>query len=341
MKVFVLGGTGFLGSWIVRALLDQGMQVVVMSRTVNGRLLPDHARLEIVCGSFDDPAALRKRMKGCDAVIHAGPYYPVFSTNEAAQERRALGELRPVLFAAADSGLSKFVFTSSPMVLAGEERAFRRCTYHRIKRRLHDEVSEWTAGGFPGIIVIPGACFGPGDWKPNTGRLILEIAARRLKFIVDGKMNAVDVRDVARGFSAVLVRAAAGSCYQLGNWNCTLAEFAAKVASTAGVPPPRIRIPYAPARTLAHGAEWIQDLSGARRPFLPCSGLDQIRYGAYLDSTSAVQELGYTVTPVGMTIRDTIAYFRSLGYLRTSVPRSAQLEDAPETAGSLSAGSTS
>ncbi len=325
MKTLLLGG-GFVGSHIVRVLVEHGIDVVVMGRVspANGITYPEGT--ERVVADFTDGASLRKALAGCDAVVHAGAYYPVFSLQGMSQEQRAVGELRSVLSACSDAGITKFVLVSSPMVLSAEEKAFRTSTYHHIKRALHNEVTAWTAKGFPGIIVIPGACFGPGDAKPTTGRLILEIASGRMKFFLGGVMNAVDVRDVAFGVAGALMKADVGTCYQLGNWNCTIAEFTAEVARVAGVPAPRLKVPYMPTRTLALAAEWLQFHAGARRPFLPCTGLDQAHYGSQLDSSRAEHDLDFTGRPIATTIHDTIEYFHTVGYLRRPSQDSTDLK---------------
>ncbi len=315
MKTLLLGN-GFVGSSVVRTLLDSEREIVVLGRVSKGPAAGGMSGVERVVGDFNDGGTLRRVLAGCDVVIHTGAYYPLFSVGCAAQARQAISELRSVLAACADAGISRFVFVSSPMVLAVPEESFRLSAYHYIKRMLHDEVGEWIGRGFPGTIVIPGGCFGPGDAKPTAGRLILEIASRRLRFYLAGIMNAVDVRDVANALACIVTKAEVSPCYQLGNWNCTVAEFAAEVARLAGVPAPAIRVPYQPTRTIARAAEWIQFHAGAKRPFLPCAGLDQAHFGAHLDSSLAVRDLGFRVRPIAATIQDTLDYFRGVGYLR-------------------------
>ncbi len=319
MKTLLLGN-GFVGSNIVSALLNSEIEVVAMGRASAGPEAGRKKGVERVVGDFNDRCVLRRALTGCDVVIHTGAYYPLFSVGCEAQSRQAIRELRSVLEACSDAGISRFVFISSPMVLAGPEKSFRSCAYHHIKRMLHNEVQEWMGKGFPGVLVIPGACFGPGDTKPTTGRLILEIASRRLKFYLEGIMNVVDVRDVANALVCIATKADASPYYQLGNWNCTVHEFVAEVARHAGVPAPAIRIPYEPTRTIAQAAEWIQFHAGAKRPFLPCAGLDQAHYGAHLDSSLAARELGFWVRPIATTIDDTLDYFKAVGYLRSSSP---------------------
>ena len=313
--MLVLGGTGFIGSWIARSLIARGHRVTVFTRTSKPLISSVEHSIDYVAGDLNDYDAVCAAMRGHDAVFHAAGYYPLFSLHREHQCREALTGLRTILNAAQESGIGKFIFTSSPAVLVEDKAAVARCTYHAIKRLLHDEVQRWIERGLPGMIAIPGACFGPDDRKPTTGRIVVEIASRRLRFIVEGKMNAVDVRDLAQGEVAMLERAAIGSCYQLGNWNCLFSEFARLVAKTANVPVLRIKAPYAAARAVATIGEWVQFHAGARLPLLPEAALDQIHYGSFLDSSNAVRDLSFTVRPVEQTVADTLDYFVRKHYI--------------------------
>lgn len=311
MRTLVLGGTGFVGSWIVRALLDRGHETVVLGHA-RGDLDP---RADFMAGDFRDPIAVRRAMTCCEGVIDAGAYYPRYSIHREEQKELALTELRVILNAARMTGIRSFVFTSTLSVANNDPHAQLYSTYHYIKKALHDEVVKAIAEGLPGSIAIPGACFGPGDTKPTTGRAIVEIASRRLRFVLEGKMNVVDVRDVAKAEVIMLERAAPGSVYQLGNWNCMCSEFTTRVAGIAGVPPPHIQVPYWPSKLAALAMEEIQFHAGAHLPLLPQSGLDLIHYGAFLDSSAAVRDLEWAPRPVDETIADTIAWFRQHHYL--------------------------
>ncbi len=331
MKVLVLGGRGFIGSWIVRQLIESNRDVVLMTRTHSPDLLMHHAHITTAYGDFSDSGTLRHAMRGCDAVVHAGAYYPLFSVDRKTQLDTAIRELVTVLKTVKHAGIARFLFTSSPMVLVREPEAFQKSTYHFIKLALHNEVLRWAEHGLPAMIAIPGACFGPGDTKPTTGRVVLEIASRRLRFYLDGKMNAVDVRDVTRTYIDILERGKIGSCYQLGNWNCSLSQFSAQVARIAGVPAPRIRVPYFPINAIALAAEKLQFIARARRPLLPRSGLDQIHFGTHLDSSQTIKELGFRVRPIIDTIRDTLDYFRARGYCAAKTPEESHLPEAADS----------
>lgn len=312
MNTLVLGGTGFIGSWIVQTLLERGHKAVVLAHA-RGDL---DERATLVTGDFRDRAAMMRAMDGCEGVICAGAYYPLYSIHRDAQMARAVDELHVMLNAARECGVARFVFTSTPSVMNTDPLALRWSTYHAIKRRLHDEVLRAIGEGLPGVIAVPAACFGPGDRKPTTGRVIVEIASRRLRFILEGKMSAVDVRDAARAEVIMLERAEAGSVYPLSSWNGRYTEFARRVAQIARVPVPTVPVPYWPAKVAAIVGEVIQYHAGAPSPLLPQSGLDLIHFGAHLDSGRARHDLEFAPRPIDETILDTLVWFRRHNYLR-------------------------
>lgn len=72
MKVLVTGGTGFIGSFVVEALLNKGYKVSVVA---NGRQLPTYFKdisnkIVFHQADFGDSDALSKILTGCSAVIH-------------------------------------------------------------------------------------------------------------------------------------------------------------------------------------------------------------------------------------------------------------------------------
>ena len=77
VKVFVTGGTGFIGGEVVRQLRERGDEVACLVRTPEkGQKVADLG-CELVAGDLGDSKAIRDGMEGCDAVIHAAAMYEV------------------------------------------------------------------------------------------------------------------------------------------------------------------------------------------------------------------------------------------------------------------------
>jgi dihydroflavonol-4-reductase len=164
--------------------------------------------------------------------------------------------------------------------------------------------------------LIPGGLLGPYDVKPTTGRVVLEVARKAMPVYVNGQTNWVDVRDVARAEIRAAEKAARGERFVLGHWNTDIRGFLDILAQIAGVPRPRVVVPFAMAYPMATISEWVgKYIFHSRAPRLPLVSLDLIRYGVHLDSRKAKALLDFTPGPFTVTIKETLDWFRQNGYL--------------------------
>jgi len=123
--------------------------------------------------------------------------------------------------------------------------------YKRTKLEAERIVLAAAREGLDAVVVNPTTPVGEGDRSPTpTGRMIEGIASGRHRAYLATGLNIVDVRDVARGHVLALERGRRGERYILGGADLELAELFAAVAELAGLPRPRLRLPYAIARVL-------------------------------------------------------------------------------------------
>lgn len=328
MKAIVLGATGFIGSHIARALVGAGIDVRILRRSTSPSLALEGLKVEEVVGDLNDRDSLIKGMKGCDALFNAAGYYPIYSFDRDHQKSIALRQMRNVLEAFEESGVSKFVYTSSMSTIgknpdgpSNEETPYDpeyfTGLYYEIKYLLEQEILKYTRRGFHIVMVNPTGVFGDYDVKPTSGTLVVEIANKKVPAIIQAKMNAVDVRDVGKGHVAALLKGCSGTHYILGNHNTTVWDVAHLIAKLAGVPPPKFKIPLAAATVAAHLSEYLgKYLLHREKPFLPLVGIDFLKYGMHYDTSRARNELGFTSTPLEETIEREIRWFRKHHYIR-------------------------
>src|ERR1700738_4397401 len=77
MKIFLTGGTGFIGSEVARRLRARGDEVVALVRNPARAADLEEIGAELVAGELSDVGAIRAGMAGCDAVIHGAAIYEV------------------------------------------------------------------------------------------------------------------------------------------------------------------------------------------------------------------------------------------------------------------------
>jgi dihydroflavonol-4-reductase len=326
MLVCVLGSTGCIGNNIVRACLDAGWEVRAFHRATSPTWVLDELAVERAVGDLADGDSLRAAMRGCQVVFHAAAHYPLHSLDIAASVRHSGSEMRTVLRAARQSGVGRLVYTSSLTTVGppeepgrpSDERSFylpgsTQSAYFEAKWAAESEAWRAIAEGLPVVIVNPTVTFGPWDVKPATGEILVRVARGQLPIWVDRQLNVVDARDVARGHVLAAERGRVGQRYILGANNVPLREMLHLAAQYAGVRPARWQVSTRTLNRLVAVGEALGRLPGVRP--LPLEHLKTMRHWHPLSVEKARQELGHTYRPLAETIQDTLAWFRSHGYL--------------------------
>ncbi|MEP6888168.1 MAG: NAD-dependent epimerase/dehydratase family protein [Nitrospirales bacterium] len=328
MKVLVLGATGFLGSNLVRALLDHGDEVRALIRPANPATTLAGLPLERVHGDLDDAQSLAHACDGVRIVYHTAGYYPSAPIPVEAAVRHGLTQTGNLLKAVGMSGVSRLVFASTlttigfpnePGALATEASPFvsrfPKNPYLMSKAAMEAAVLDAVKEGVPAVVVNPTACYGPYDSKPSSGTQILMIAKRLMPAYVQAPVNVIDVRDVADGMIRAATRGRIGERYILGHWNTTQKELGALMARVAGVGAPKIPVPFAVARYGSKIGDWVFRTVLRRPAPVPGFFVEMLQHMQHYDCSKAIRELDYPRHPVEGAIRDAIMWFRSNGYL--------------------------
>lgn len=219
MNVTVTGGTGFLGSAIVRHLVEQGDAVRVICRpTSRTDHLPEGVAIAVA--DITDAAALRFTLAGADAVIHAAALVTNVGRPWADFLRTNVEAPVTVLRTAADVGIPRLAYISSFLALgpsdqrekvpAASSRHFHN-HYERSKAMGAECVRALAGRGLPVVILYPGMLYGPGPLTEGNyvTRTILDLAAGRIPGIIGTgrqRWSLAHVDDVAAGIRAALTQ---------------------------------------------------------------------------------------------------------------------------------------
>ena len=298
--VLVTGATGFIGAALCRALLDQGHSVRAFYRPTSNPRALDRLDVRHQLGDVLSPESLAPAMLGVDWVFHAAAEAAYWRYPDQVI-RTAVEGTRSVVQAARAAGVARLVMTSSLAAIGvpsgdewlDEQHTFNlpaeRFPYGYAKHRSEQEALR-TAQGQPEIVIVnPSAVFGPGDAKPISGSLVLEVA-RGLGFIYfDGGWNVVHIDDVVAGHLAAARLGRPGERYLLGGENLTHRETLAIIAQIVGRRPPWLRLP---GWSLSPLASLIDSLR--RVVPLPMDGnqLRMSRYRLFCDLAKSQRELG-------------------------------------------------
>jgi dihydroflavonol-4-reductase len=322
----VTGGTGFVGSHVVRALLERGGSVRCLVRGASSRTNLEDLAVDTVDGDLRDVRSLARAMAGVQTLYHCAADYRLSA--RAADEIFAsnVGGTSNVLLAAAEAGVSRVVHTSSVGALgltpdgspANEETPVVASTligaYKRSKHAAEAIARQWAERGLPVVIVNPSTPVGERDVKPTpTGKMIVDFLNGRMPAYVDTGLNLVDVRDVAQGHLLAAERGRPGERYILGNRDMTLKEILDALASITGQPAPRVRLPHW-VPLAAAGVQLAWSRVSGREPSIPLEGVRLSRHRMFFDSSKAIRELGFPQSDVVHALARAVSWFRAHGY---------------------------
>ena len=257
MRVFVTGGTGFIGGEVVRQLRERGDEVVCLVRSPAKAAPLRKLGCEIVTADLGNQVAIRQGLEGCDAVIHAAAVYEVGipASQRPAMREANVGGTERVLAAALEAGVSKVVYVSTVGVFGNThgrivdesyEHPAQSFTsaYEETKWEAHQVAKRLTGEGLPCVIVQPGGVYGPGDTS-SVGQLLDQFLAGKMPLVPFPELGIclTHVEDIAAGIVLALDKGTIGEAYVLSGPATTIREALGVVAGVTGRKPPRGAVP--------------------------------------------------------------------------------------------------
>jgi dihydroflavonol-4-reductase len=326
MTALVTGASGFIGSRLAAALVEQGESVRVLHR--EGSRLSALAGLPVErhIGDIMDPSALERAVDGCDVVYHVAAVSAYWREAPEVIYAVNVDGTRNVVAACRKAGVSRVVHTSSVAaigiphrgVLGTEETPFDRVSanfpYADSKRLAEEEVQRAVAQGLVAVIVNPAVVIGAGDHHLISGSIIVQLARRPLPIVPPGGVCVADVDAVVQGHLLAARLGRPGERYILGGENLTYREIADVVAAMVSRAGPRRTIPgwmLGP----AGGAVTAYNRVSRRSPVLNGQQVRLSRYNLFFDSSKAVRELGYPLLPFCGAAAKAYRWYRDNGFL--------------------------
>jgi len=327
MKILVTGGSGYIGSAIVRELVTGKDKVKVLVRKTDDLCNIEGLGLELVYGDITDFHSIKEALKGCDRVFHLAAIYAIWLPDPKMMYWVNVQGTKNVLEACLQKKIKKVVYTSSVAALGahGKERPADESAqfnlwhtkdhYYLSKFRAEQTVLDYSRRGLPVVIVNPTNPCGPRDMMPTpNGQLIINIIKGKLPGYVDGGINVSDIDDTAKGHVLAMEKGKPGEKYILGNTHVSVKEYFDMIAQVGGGKSPSIKIPRAVAVVSGYLYQLLAEIT--RKP--PVTTAAWVRVGSeysFWDSSKAVEELGMPQTPIRESIQNAIDWFKENGYL--------------------------
>ena len=321
-KILITGGTGFLGTHLVRQFLDAGQKNLrVMASSV-----PDwmtDSSVEACLGSVTKKEDVAEATKNCEAIYHLAGKVS-FSYNGAAQMNRIHVEgTRLLCEAAKENGVKNFILASSSGTSAITEdgeitdetypqpvEILTKWAYYASKYYQEKTAQQvFKDKGDRLVILNPSLLLGSGDERLSSTKVVLDFMAKKLPITPTGGLNFVDARDAANAFFNALEKGRHGERYLLGAVNWTVADFFARLERLSGVSAPVFKVPK---RVAIAGSNFISSIYKNFNKTAPfeASEVEMGEYFWYFDSSKAEGELNFTIRDPQETLQDTIKYLR-------------------------------
>jgi dihydroflavonol-4-reductase len=211
--VLVTGGTGFLGSYIIKELIEKNFHVRAIRRSTSK--LPFYIpsgifeKVEWIDGDILDPVALDEAMEGADTVIHSAAIISFDKADKKKMYNVNVQGTANVVNTAIERNVSRLVHISSVAALGrsktgghvNEERKWQESnvnTHYAIsKYKAEMEVWRGIGEGLNAVIINPSTVLGYGDWDSSSCRIFKTIY-NEFPWYSTGINGFVDIEDVAR-----------------------------------------------------------------------------------------------------------------------------------------------
>jgi dihydroflavonol-4-reductase len=324
--ILVIGATGFIGTNVVRELVERGESVRIFRRTSSNMLGLENLPFEEYFGDLLNPEAVRRAMKGCTRVFHLAAVVSL-----RPYETRHLSDIHIkgtniVAQTALEEGVERFVYTSSGVTVGynpgskpateanGVSLTHLGLPYVETKIKAEELVLQFFHKGLPAVIVNPGYTFGPWDKSPKLNQLLIMAAQGKLNFYFTGGLSVVNVADVAHGHLLAMDHGRLGERYILSNQNLTYQDFFTLLNAYVGRKPPKYRLPYPVMFTVGFFAETYGRIFRLN-PQLSTGLARLYKINHYLSSEKAMQELHYTPRPLEDSLDKTFRWLREHNYI--------------------------
>jgi dihydroflavonol-4-reductase len=323
MKIFITGGTGFIGRYFVERLLQTEHKLLCLARETSKLQFLKDAGVDILIGDVTDKSSLQKGMEGCDCVVHlASSFVFWFPDNRVFHNVNVTGT-RNVMESALEKDISKVVYVSTAAVYGNAEWPIREETPVGSERaskyvltKYQGDLIAWKLykeKKLPLVVIYPSAVVGANDPKA-CGRYIKNYAQGNMPAQVLTKLYFpwIHVKDVAEAILKALEKENnIGEKYIVSAENHTWGEINQMISEISGKKLPFLKLPTWMTVLTSYLLTGIANL--IRKPPIWDMSVDQInlmKQGFKIDGSKVEKELGVTYTPIYDGIKEAIESFK-------------------------------
>ncbi|CEJ10504.1 dTDP-4-oxo-6-deoxy-D-allose reductase [bacterium YEK0313] len=320
--LIVTGATGLLGNTVLRQAQGRGIAATALLRPTSPQRPLEGLGGPVVRADLGADA-LEGLVAGARAVIHAGARVAIGRRDLAGYRADNVTPTARLAAACRAAGV-RLLFVSSVDTLTwgsreapGDETMLApgpvESAYATSKREAEAAVLAEAERGLDAVIVHPGFLVGPWDWKPSSGRLILQVARAPVVPAPPGGNDFCHAGDVADAVIAAALEAPAGSRYVLGGEALTYLQAFRQIRQAAGRPQRVAEVPAWLVRAAGAAGDLAGLLAGRELDFNGTSAAIAC-LPHHCSSVRAMRELGYRPRPAAVAFAEAWAWYVRQGY---------------------------
>ena len=300
----VTGASGFVGGYLVRHLLDQGIRVRAMVRDENNAKDLKGLGVEVVVAELWDADSLVRAVTGVRGVYHIAALFRQHGFADRIFREVNADGTRRLLDASIQAGVRRFIHCSTVGVLgdivhppADESTPYGPGDIYQQTKMEGEKLAleAFRSGQMSGVVIRPAMIYGPGDQR--TLKLFRMIARKRFFYVGRGLalVHWIDVRDLVRAFQLAMDHQERnGEIYMIaGKSQMPLRTLCEEVAGQLGVSPPWLSLPVRPIQWAGSLCEVLCRPWGIEPP-LYRRRVDFYTKHRSFDGSKAERELGFT-----------------------------------------------
>ena len=325
MRILVTGADGMLGNNLVRLLLIQGHVISVLIHPSSSSLTLEGLKIKKYFGDILKPETLTTAVAENEVIIHAAASTSVWPTRSEKVRRINIEGTQNVINAALRYNIERFVYVGSASSVNNNGNPSGKYAFPFAKYQLDYIDSKFEAlklvleavktRRLPALAILPTFMIGPYDALVGSGRIVLNLANKKVKFIPNGGKNFIHVNDVASAIANSLTLGEIGRYYLACNENLTFHEFFNKAAKIMNQHEPRILVPDLLVKLIGLGGS-IYGKVFRREPILTYSTARIACDKHFVLNSTAVTELNMPQTSIEIAIQDCYDWFEKNGYVK-------------------------
>lgn len=322
-KIFITGGTGFIGNNLIKRLINDN-EIYVLCRTPNEHI---DKRVNIIIGDILKPQSFVNSIKGINLLFHCAANIS-FKKNEFEEvyQTNVCGT-KNILESSLQAGVEKVVHLSAGAVLGYRKDIGKlideNCVpyikkenvYAYTKKLAEEEVQKYVKKGLNVSIANIATVYGVGDNRLNSGAIIKSIYDGNINFVPPGGTSFVAIDDLITGLLLTAERGKAGERYIFCSENMQYRVLTKRIASVLKVAPPKYVLPnlfYWPALCGVKCLELLESLLQRKQSLINVQVLKESFGYKYFNSNKAKEQLGWIPTQsFEETVKSAFDYYKT------------------------------